>query len=163
MATYKAASLVGIAAGTATLLTGAASDATGTAIVGTAVLIVSAMATSVHLVLDRLTDTSAERRALRDEHAAYVAAQVSIQRDREEVRRALADGTIQTQKLLASERATMRAQFEQERFEIQSAAYSMAIEHMQNGLLSDHVARDANVLPFPTRPAVPAPQQTSLN
>jgi len=163
MTTYRAASLVGIAAGSATLLTGAASGSPGTAIVGAAVLIVSSMATSVHLVLDRLTDTSAERRALRDEHAAYVAAQVSIQRDREDVRRALADGTARTNELLATERAAMRAQFEQERFEIQAAAYSMAIEHMHNGLLSNHVTRDANVLPFPTRSAQPAPQQTSLN
>jgi len=163
MATYRAVSLSGIAAGAATLLTGAAMHAPETAIVGASVLIVSAMAASVHLVLDRLTDTSAERRALRDEHAAYVAAQVSIQRDREDVCRALAEGAARTNELLATERATMREQFEQERFEIQAAAYSTAIEHMKNGLLTDHVVRDANVLAFPTRPAKPAPQQTSLN
>lgn len=159
------ASAAGAMVGAGTLVYTAPTGHLGGAVLGATTLVVSAMAASVRVVLDRLTDTAHERAKLDDERLTYIAAQVGIENERTRIRQDLTDGANATARLLEQERAAMRRQFEEEKFAVQKEAVRVGMLLERSGALGLDDDALGNVLQFPVRvPAVPGQQNgTSLN
>lgn len=130
---------------------------------GATLLIVSAMVMSVMVVLERLTDTSAERAALRVEHDTYIAAQVALASERDMVRKDLANGARRLTEQLTRERAAMRQRFNEDMFKVQRRAFETGFLMAQNGDVMPEDVPGATVLHLPRRPSEPVTQQTGLN
>jgi hypothetical protein len=155
----------GITIGTAGLAYTVPTGHTEGSVLGAAVLVVSAIAISVRVVLTVITDTSAEKARLTDERLTYLAAQAALESERTRIRQDLEAGARASAQQIRAERAAMRQQFEEERHAVQRHGFEVGVRLALGGGLTAEGEIPANVLPFPTRVTSPASQQngTSLN
>ncbi|MFD0404978.1 hypothetical protein [Kitasatospora sp. NPDC127116] len=142
---------VGAATGVTATGVGVTTDRLGLAVSGSALLVVSAMAICVIVVLRALGDTAAERAALIEERDLAIAAQVGVASERERVRDDLARGRKAAQDLLARERAAMFKALEEKRFAIQREGVETGILLALSGALDEMPAPSGVLLQLPVR------------
>lgn len=128
---------VGAATGVTAMGVGVTTDQLGLAVAGSALLLVSAMAICVGVVLQALRDTAAERAALIEERDLAVAAQAGITSERERMRSDLARSRRAAQELLVRERDAMYRALEEERFSIQRQAFEEGVRMAFSGSLDE--------------------------
>ena len=157
------------AAGTALLSVGlaasgysAAYDALPQALGGMALVVIGATLIALSFIRTWMTDTSAERKDLADarrdadaERRKHFAAQAAFECERTRHNRGIAAERARVAATLAAEREAMRAQFEEERLQLQTEAFQTGVEMERAGALKPDAPTPANLIPFPHQQTQP--------
>lgn len=154
-ATVVAAALTATA-GISLILYGVARDDLACALGGASVTTVTLTLVTLTAIRRWITDTQAERsrlaesiRSATDERTRYIAAQASIEMERQRLSRDAAADRAQTHAVLAAERAKMQDDFDDQRAQLVCDTLEAGVELMRKHKAAEATQERARVIAFP--------------
>ncbi|MEI5100371.1 hypothetical protein RB200_19815 [Streptomyces sp. PmtG] len=154
-----------MAAGLAAILYGVLRDDLARSLGGACLAMTALMPMALIAIRRWITDTSAERahladalRQAQDERTRYIAAQAALENEQGRLHRDLAADRARTAAMLIAERDGMQDEFEEQRAQLISETFEVAVDMERRGLLKPTDPSKGNLIRFPGQTLGRAPE-----